>query len=1125
MDVVKQSNNARINLDSEGQTISVNACRVVVDQDVRTLIATVVRRGLTEGSTVNGLIEQQLQGVDWLKPEIQRLGGHMSGTGAVFSILLKCTREPTDAEILEASKTGTGFDISFQIDEEVEGEKDADARVLHVPSIEVTTLKLPIPEVTTKLQSGVTVSRVESITTPTCLLGEFIARQPLDLRKDAGGEKRFHLAVAAIMHDEEGNTRDLPVTLSAYDMTQDGAGEITATLKPGRDVPIKLAVPATALIEFADAKSIASARLSINYSWWRSEANKEGEAADKISETEEISVEFAADEILTLTFDGTTVLPKFSGVGVPITKEFGREITLRSAPDQERTAELILTTLSKKWRSVRVDAAIFERGAEDQQTFLSVLEESQFLSDGEGDFSKRPFSFELLERIRVAGLDSADTRLTLRLRLTVLGNGESQSADVDIHFKIAESSPTLTLCLDVGASATSAWFGESSRAGLGVQLPLGDFINKLAGTHAEHDVAQEPYSNSLLPMLVGLSSDKNVRSIFDKQSLDNLDQVGAAPDAVARRLTAMDRRYDVSLPFMQMWEVQDNLGFIVSDLKRRMLNNKQAAVSEIMARGPSGIERHSFVDPDALMQDVFDELGAYVVPRTLHYLVEESSEDYSGLFNQWLQAQPKQIMTIVTHPTSLEGPQKELYLKAGRRFAEQFTAGYRGAPVREPELVPEALAAAFFAVSKTGDGETGKQVYASIDIGASTFDACLIEVDFGETLDGYFTWRVLAHFGGPVGGADLDAGLLNMVDSIIKTHFEDPIQPDAPFEIKEELRKDRALLHHKLIRALQEAKRDLTTRLMSRAAGEPFDWEDDGRGSALVVPMAGILQPIRPQEHRFPNTFEIDRERSVSLSDAPRRDGPSDLSLWIGSKNFAQQPGRQLPADHAPDDTRSVARLLGVAVPAMLARESARLAPSAKPLWVLTGRAALWPSIYAEVGRTAEAMDMGRLARPKPFSPDVMKNAIVLGARALATNDHIKETLKVRDPLAIVFYDAIPGTEFSGRQIPGIKRVEFLRTDERESDTMSLDMAASAELCRIKPGLHEVGDFGSIERDEILRLLRVFDIDIITEGREVRLPELRSNSGSLNGKVDVSYRKHNNKIELTIGQERLTIPA
>lgn len=679
-------------------------------------------------------------------------------------------------------------------------------------------------------------------------------------------------------------------------------------------------------------------------------------------------------------------------------------VLLGGARDQAATVDLSIQVVSALGASETVDVADWRP------------------VDAAAD-SATPIRLPLRDLMRQARLFVGEPRSRLRqaraeLQFRYKAEGAAtKRALVSLPIELELTAPQWLVCVDLGTSATAVWLGSALLASAPVRpLPLGTWLGATDRGHYEYVPGRRPEDQILIPSHIGLSSERQLRQSTDLLSLGDISLAGAAPAAVARRLAALGRRYDVSAPFVPASELPRYAGQIVFDPKRRlMMPGKSiplaASVYAVPADG-DGVEATNDIDLAALIGDYFDELGRYIVPRGLYEaagLARARADSGNDLLEQWLTGLDD-IGAVLTYPGGIEDERKQIYQEAGRRLI----SGLSGAAASEAwvKLIPEAVAAARYGIAEVirlqdlADGDD--YAFGAIDIGAGTYDVTLVSVRVrGRAIA---DWKLLSHFGILLGGHDLDRAIAVAVQQIIADAAEqDGIRgqfkfhaalPSTPTELHKTADPAERSRGGTFLRELQRAKRALTEALMQDG---PYRWTGSGEAGSdgAEPPKRFDIEIWRPDERGWPivptaETLNGSVARwAIAGHDAElrlERHPTASLVLSLGPGVFGAPPAQ-------PDrnDPRSIVELMGKELPAMTAAEADQLGLKATR-WIVTGRAALWPPLYEAIGRAVA----GGLALDRPFEADVMKKAVLLGATDLAREPNLDLGTDVLNPLAIL---------------------------------------------------------------------------------------------------------------------------
>ena len=156
-------------------------------------------------------------------------------------------------------------------------------------------------------------------------------------------------------------------------------------------------------------------------------------------------------------------------------------------------------------------------------------------------------------------------------------------------------------------------------------------------------------------------------------------------------------------------------------------------------------------------------------------------------------------------------------------------------------------------------------------------------------------------------------------------------------------------------------------------------------------------------------------------------------------------------------------RLMGVELPRLAWLEYQRKCADYRsgggvPIWIVTGRAALWPQLFGTIKNTVASFgaESGSMLQSRPFAPDDMKRAVVVGAIQLAREPWTASDDNVYNPIALITYrtstDLAPGRG-TARGIGNIIRV--VDGDGAMQATQVVEATETFAIARIVPGLDE----------------------------------------------------------------------
>jgi hypothetical protein len=622
------------------------------------------------------------------------------------------------------------------------------------------------------------------------------------------------------------------------------------------------------------------------------------------------------------------------------------------------------------------------------------------------------------------------------------------------------------ICVDFGTSSTAIWIGRSATFSEGHRLRLGHWLSRIDKTHPESAIwdkpegkkdakdtkGTDPLYSYLLPSYVGLSADINLRADWDPLSLGSLESTLPGDDAVKLRLDRLKRSYDVSVPFPSSQLLPQYVGAVVSELKKKMiLRSDHFKISErVFERSDSGrIEPVSRVALARLVEDCFAELGGYIALSVLEQ--DAASSEVAAKIAEALLTSSDRFGVIVTHPCGIDQRRRDVYRRSGDRFLRSFLGG-EDARHGGVKLVPEALASARYGIAdyqeRNAEKAAPERTFVTVDIGAGTYDISVIKVVSEPKSPG---WSLRSHFGVAIGGTDLDTAIIDRILTVLRSAGRTPSVTDA-FEIDlDALEASRLPFSADQNRAsallrleLQAAKARLTQRLFA-AENERYDWADRKHsGPALDIK---IGRPGAASDEGWLVRQHIgDASRDLAPFAAElRTEKDQDGVEWIRLR---------LWRDVFDTDDGATGERLSV-LTEIMGRELPRLAiagnrePGERPIVIVTGRAALWPPLYAAIQRTAAEMD-AVMAQSKPFPPDEMKLAVVRGAMNIPP-EILDDEVAIENPIALIKLKIDISTSKPSGATRTIDEITVLDVDRKRSQTV--ETRGPFLIARIIPGI------------------------------------------------------------------------
>jgi len=1105
--------------------LRVENCSLICDLGEFSRIVTISNSTLSAEEILKISVAGYIEEAPWLNATLRNVESgetilqYELGKSKNIDLVLECSREPTEDEIADASREQFMLSITLQT-------KRADGQSqnlkLELASPRLQTLKWQPPVVQTRQATIPELSRVEKQEHNDVDLFTINVKQPVT-RLEYGGAPTSALVSGRLSCRVDGEIKDVSASFTLGPAVTRSTAGVACELSAGDEVSIPCIVSINEVFEAAESADT----LLMQFDW---SCIFSDETQAPLSGTYDFDLQLRQGEILALKYRDASAVPNMTRGEAPFAERFPLEFSVPISGGGVQfelgdTIEFDVVCLDDSW-DVVAHAHILPEG---EKMALTSRDDFKLVQDIEVDQNNGgkiqiPFHNTTLD-------ETGDTdryqlfirfearRLKIRAGMSLVAEDdlfEHKYGMVAVDIVLRQRDPKYLICLDYGASAIAAWFGRVERNLARQLIPLGSYAYSLAGAHSEYDPNKKRWQNVLIPSTIGLNPARHVRSRKAPLSYGNLSYVGTKLQAAEKRMALFGRTYDISIPvdrdFVTDGETSPYLELqtlVIPDLKRMLMNSeagfKYRIKQSVIERTANGLQATREINLAALTRDAFHELGSYMIPNSLFYAHDQLdgpivSEVGDERFDQWLESADSDVQVVVTHPSGIAHHKRELYKNAARAFAQGLTGTHDARAAREPKLIPEALAAAYFGISRSQGRREETQVFACIDIGASTVDASLIEVKMRH--DSIESWKVFAHFGATIGGANLDEALLAILIQNLRELFSatEPVFEDL--ELDHRFLRDEAL-KVALLPRIQEAKRALTETLMRNAGSDDeYRWAEEGDGSSFAVELNDILrsaspgQPLSERDTAIPGSNDKIQLRVRSTSTGGQ-------AIWFEISPDLLDANEPI-ANPSRSNPQTVARTLGYAVPAMLIREARRL-NLGDPQWVITGRASLWPSVFTGIGRSAQLLGQARDAAPlRPFSPDDMKNATVYGAARLATSG-LEITDGADHSYALVLHD-------DGRGV--VSEIEYLDTRSRSEGNKSVRFLPNRWLSRVLPGLDDVGSDNDITRDEIVRLFGVFGQKVVVDQSQVKPGGL---AGGQDQHVEISWKRRNSDVEFTVG--------
>jgi hypothetical protein len=640
---------------------------------------------------------------------------------------------------------------------------------------------------------------------------------------------------------------------------------------------------------------------------------------------------------------------------------------------------------------------------------LEIVREGDFGRRGRAIVPMQALTTTLSRAVRTGGANVLRGPISVFLSIKAGDEDGRAFAQATLPLRYSRRVHRLPICIDLGASATSIWSGAPRAAGRATEikpLALGSWL--AAHVDPRHGEAglQDSGAVPLIPSQVGLDSGNHLRADHAPHSLPDLALIGSDRAAVARRLKAFGRRYDVSAPAPPPQAGLPEGGKRVDSLKAALTSGAVSlTLPEQVHRYDANSDRvvaTNTVEIAPLVADVLDELVDLYVLRL--------GEDRLRVEDQ--APAPVVPRILISCPSGIADEIASRYRAALELFTQRLERLYPGASSMPDTAVtvPEAVAAARYVASlpevRAAVPDQGEALLVTLDIGGGTSDVALANLRRdGDRL----STTTLATFGLPLGGDLIDEALTEICAQLIDRAMEGQEGSWQPAFAEASLaraiqREDAgaAAARAWLRRAVRQAKAALAAELTAKAeaAQAHYRWEAEGAGEGLVLVLAEVKATGEPAGLFVP-------QGAPKLAETPAKDG---IRLWLEEPDKAglrrlvlslSRAALETKAGEASQRLAEIGAVLGGMLPRMARAAGPNPVKRPAVIMVPTGRAALWPPIFEAIAAEAQA---SRAAFPfqRPFSPAAMKKAVIAGAAILGIEgDMAGSTVLHRNPLGI----------------------------------------------------------------------------------------------------------------------------
>jgi hypothetical protein len=624
-------------------------------------------------------------------------------------------------------------------------------------------------------------------------------------------------------------------------------------------------------------------------------------------------------------------------------------------------------------------------------------------------------------RLLEAGEGAAETLAEVTISLSSVDGNDTAELRIRAPLTIRPQPRRALLCIDFGERAIAAWCSTETESGATSRLQLADF--GLGSGDVSH----------LLPGSIELGDGPGV---LDDASILPLSQ---PPDG------RVGLRFSTAL-----------LGG--RGVKSRLLKRG------FVQRGGGGQ-----IDPRRPVEVAADALTELVAQRLTPLFPELRRPD-----DMRTQLVPK---IVLTHPAGLGGDAAAAYAGLVDLLGARLEPWFPGSVEVDDlvGLVSEAVAAGRFASSRIQPDDIDQLI--AIDVGASSVNVAVLDMTTGQLAP-------LLAFSLPL-GAD---AILSAVVAVVVEHL---IAASAQIDLEWASICPVSLLHdgqpgaqparRHAIEVLTTLVADEQHRLAAAAARQAtakavsYSWPE-GDDGIMTLTLGHVLDPTSA-----PPSDMSDLTSPLFLPRGPVAHEGGDVApgvAWRVTDNGRRalqlriHPEGLTSAGEASRRLDAVIHALSVTVPRMARSGAPTGQVRPRRAVFLTGRGALWPTLYAAIEtQTVAAGDT--MALPRPLTPEQMKLAVSAGAALIAAENALGLSQPRHDmpiALAVMAAKVFDGAELAASTTFVVERLFYLtramggggrayeaETPEQQSLSGRINLGRRFAFVRCAPGLDPQG--------------------------------------------------------------------
>ncbi|MEQ8738502.1 MAG: hypothetical protein RID59_08025, partial [Hoeflea sp.] len=471
-------------------------------------VATLCHSKLQPGEKLRVSVAGYIEEAPWLNAALRPQGGGETQlqcdleADTCAELVLECSREPTEDEILHASRET--FMLSLTLQAKSSDGKSQNLKV-EILSPKIQTLRWEPPVVQARQVAIPELSRVEKQDHDEVDLFSINVNQPF-ARLEFGGPATGALVTGRLSCLVDDEVREVAASLSLGQVKTRSTAGVACELRSGDEVSIACIVSIKDVFDVAEGADVLRMQFD-----WKCVFGEESQAP--LSGVYHFDLQLRQGEILSLKYRDASAVPNMVRSLTPFAERFPLEFSVPISGGGVQfelgdTIEFDVVFLDDSW-DVVAHAHILPEG---EKANLTSRDDFKLVQDIEVDADtggkiRIPFHNTTLDE--TGDIDRYQLFVRFEARRLKVRAGVSLVAEDDlfehkygmisVDIVLRQRDPKYLICLDYGASAIAAWFGRVERNLARELIPLGSYAYSLAGAHTEYDPNKNRWQNVLIP--------------------------------------------------------------------------------------------------------------------------------------------------------------------------------------------------------------------------------------------------------------------------------------------------------------------------------------------------------------------------------------------------------------------------------------------------------------------------------------------------------------------------------------------------------------------------------------------------------------------------------------------------